>query len=65
MLRKADNYVNENSSQMDVHHSMADTLAEAWEGLNNKLIYRSHLLEQSVTFHKSAQDVSMLNVLKY
>ena len=58
LLRRADTYADTNRSQTDVHGAMADTLAEAWRDLNEKLQYRSTLLEQSVTFHKSAQDVS-------
>ncbi|XP_025104045.1 coiled-coil domain-containing protein 141-like isoform X3 [Pomacea canaliculata] len=58
LLRRADVYADENRSQTDVHGAMADTLAEAWRDLNDKLQYRSKLLEQSVTFHQSAQDLS-------
>lgn len=58
MLRRADEYADENRSQTDVHGAMADTLAEAWRDLNDKLQYRSKLLEQSITFHTSAQEVS-------
>lgn len=58
LLRSADTYADTNRSQTDVHGAMADTLAEAWRDLNDKLQYRSKLLEQSVTFHQSAQDVS-------
>ncbi|XP_076451161.1 coiled-coil domain-containing protein 141-like [Babylonia areolata] len=58
LLRRADTYADSNRSQTDVHGAMADTLAEAWRDLNEKLQYRSKLLEQSVTFHQSAQELS-------
>ena len=61
LLKNLDVEADANRSQVDVHNSMADTLAEAWRDLNEKLVYRGTLLEQSVNFHRSAQDVSQAN----
>ncbi|BFZ21917.1 hypothetical protein BsWGS_24956 [Bradybaena similaris] len=58
LLRSLDTQADENRSQVDVHNAMADTLAEAWKDLNDKLAYRGTLLDQSVAFHQSAQDLS-------
>lgn len=48
----------ENRSQADVYAAMAETLNEAWRELNLKLEHRSMLLDLSIGFHQSAQDVS-------
>ncbi|CAG5126015.1 unnamed protein product [Candidula unifasciata] len=58
LLRSLDAQADQNRSQVDVHNAMADTLAEAWRDLNDKLAYRGTLLDQSVAFHQSAQDLS-------
>ncbi|CAL1540818.1 unnamed protein product, partial [Lymnaea stagnalis] len=58
LLRTIDAQADQNRSQVDVHNAMADTLAEAWKDLNDKLAYRGTLLEQSVGFHQSAQDLA-------
>ena len=61
ILASADAYAVENRSQADVYAAMAETLNEAWRELNLKLEHRSMLLEQSIAFHQSAQDVSSLS----
>ena len=61
ILASADAYAVENRSQADVYAAMAETLNEAWRELNLKLEHRSMLLEQSIAFHQSAQDVSTLS----
>ncbi|XP_012936768.1 uncharacterized protein LOC101859779, partial [Aplysia californica] len=58
LLRNLDQQADANRSQVDVHNAMADTLAEAWRDLNDKLAYRGTLLAQSVQFHRSAQDLA-------
>ncbi|RUS90398.1 hypothetical protein EGW08_001893, partial [Elysia chlorotica] len=58
LLKNLDFEADANRSQVDVHNAMADTLAEAWRDLNEKLAYRGTLLEQSVNFHRSAQDLA-------
>lgn len=61
LLARADtNVVERGESQRDVCAAMAETLGEAWKDLNAKLEYRGKLLEQSVAFHTTANDVSRL-----
>ena len=38
---------------------MASSLREAWDDLNMQLDYRKMLLDQSITFHESAVQVTM------
>lgn len=64
ILASADAYAVENRSQADVYAAMAETLNEAWRELNIKLDHRSMLLDQSIAFHQSAQDVSC-HFIKY
>lgn len=63
LLARADNYSTENRSQADVYAAMADTLGEAWKDLFAKLEYRGKLLQQSIAFQQSAQDVSKANIV--
>ncbi|ESO86305.1 hypothetical protein LOTGIDRAFT_167354 [Lottia gigantea] len=58
LLQRADTYVDENRSQSDVHAAMAVTLNEAWKALNEKLDLRGQMLEQSISFHNSVQDLN-------
>jgi hypothetical protein len=58
LLCSADQQVASTQSEARVYSAMADTLGEAWRDLNAKLEYRRMLLDHSVAFHQSADDVS-------
>jgi hypothetical protein len=57
LLSQVDELANENRSQAEVYQAMSDSLNEAWKDLNTQLEYRKMLLDQSIAFHQSAQQV--------
>jgi hypothetical protein len=57
LLTEADVLAASNQSYQDVYAAMARALAEAWVDLNKQLELRKLLLDQSVAFYQSAQQV--------
>ena len=60
LLSQADDLANENRPYAEVYQAMADSLNEAWKDLNTQLEYRKMLLDQSIAFHQSANQVHVL-----
>ena len=57
LLSHADVLASQNKPYQEVYQAMADSLNEAWRDLNAQLEYRKMLLDQSIAFHQSAQQV--------
>ena len=60
LLTRADDLATQNKSYQEVYAAMAESLGEAWKDLNRQLDYRKMLLDQSISFHESAQQVRNL-----
>ena len=58
LLAEADVLAASNQSYQEVYGAMARALTEAWADLNKQLEFRKLLLDQSVAFYQSAQQVS-------
>ena len=61
LLAQADDLANQNKTYQEVYAAMAESLGEAWRDLNKQLEYRKMLLDQSIAFHESAQQVGAQN----
>lgn len=57
LLSRADDLASQNKSYQEVYTAMAESLGEAWKDLNAQLEYRKMLLDQSIAFHESANQV--------
>jgi hypothetical protein len=63
LLSKADDLATQQQTGGEVYHAMAESLGEAWKDLNAQLDLRRMLLDQSLAFHQSAKDVSIINCI--
>ena len=59
-MTQADFTVSTQQFYGDVYEAMAQSLAEAWRGLNKQLADRGKLLDESVAFHQNAKEVKSL-----
>ena len=57
LLAGADDLAKKEETYQEVYAAMAASLGEAWKDLNAQLDFRMMLLNQSIAFHQSAEQV--------